>query len=90
MDFKEGEDKLDVYAALCNKSGESRTAVMILVHKNPDGVITDFYASAKKEISENGESFEISAADAAGKSAEVFFIDGWGSCIPVKNYIYKK
>ena len=53
-------------------------------------MITDFYASAKKEISENGESYEISAADAAGKSAEVFFIDGWGSCIPVKNYIYKK
>lgn len=90
VDFKEDEDKLNVFAVLCNKSGENRTAVMILVLKNSDGVITDFYASAKKEISENGESYEISAADAAGKSAEVFFIDGWGSCIPVKNYIYKK
>lgn len=78
----------EVTAEVQNKTGESKTAVMVLVYKKGD-MITGIKASPKTAVG-SGETVAIplSAADADGCTVEAFFIDAWETSRPIKNVLY--
>ena len=80
----------EVPAEIQNKTGESRTAVMVLVYKKGD-MISRIKASPKTTIESGGTPTTISLpiADADGCTVEAFFIDAWETSRPIKNVLYK-
>ena len=81
----------EVTAEIQNKTGASRTAVMVLVYKKGD-MISRIKASPKTTIESGGTPTTISLPIADCRTActvEAFFIDAWETSRPIKNVLYK-
>lgn len=77
-----------VSAVLQNKTGEAKTAVMVVVLQNAAGNIIGCRYSAETEISSDAKELQVQTESADATSCEVFFLDGWENRLLIKNYVY--
>lgn len=90
VNFTVSDGTVTAEATVNNKLSSDASAVMIMVQKDENGVITNVSASEKMEISSDGTAFIIENIPETGSIREVFFITGWESRLGLFNKIYSE
>lgn len=82
-------NRVGARATLSNSTGEDKTAVMILCTRDDKGNVLSVRVTEETPISASGTELTLTAEETGGAaSAEVFFIDSFSGCIPIKQVRY--
>lgn len=91
VEFTQRGGFVGAHAFVHNEETEERSVVMVMTEKSPNGAVEHVFSSETVTVG-RGETKELSipASVLAENTAEIFFIENWDTCIPVKAAIYRR
>ncbi|MBE5040301.1 hypothetical protein [Ructibacterium gallinarum] len=91
VNFTQKDLKVGASAVVQNLSTDNRTIVMVMVEKSEIGAVEKVFSSQVINIgpSETAQVSIEALADIA-KQTEVFFLENWETCLPVKAVVYSR